>query len=360
MYITRTIQQPHRYGALTWFRSYLQPRGFKVCINGSNSHTREITFSVPQGSIMGAPLYSQYASTIKKVIPEKTDVHGYADDHAIKKEYEVSDITYTEPEAITSIKNTLPEIKTWMDLNRLQMNDSKTEFIVFGSKRHLKKVTINTINVNKCDIKKSSVIRYLGVLLDESLNLKEFIKAKCKTANFHLYLLRRIHQYLTIDSAKIVALGMVISHLDYANSILIGLPKTEIQKLQRIQNMTAKVVLKKQIHSSSTEALKELHWLPIHLRIKYKICSIMYNCRQGNAPEYLKSLLTKRNAKRSGLRSHNDTDYDIPICKNKTFADRSFSVQGPKLWNELPKSLKTATSVDVFKKELKTHLFYQF
>ena len=124
--------------------------------------------------------------------------------------------------------------------------------------------------------------------------------------------------------------------------------------------MTAKVVLMKEKHSSATEALKQLHWLPIHLRIKYKICTIVYNCKEGKAPDYLKTLLTKQNPKWSGLRLHNDTDYNIPFCKRKTFAERSFRVQGPKLWNELPVSLKTATSIELFKKELKTYLFRQY
>ena len=131
--------------------------------------------------------------------------------------------------------------------------------------------------------------------MDQCLNFKEQVKAICKTANYHLYLLRQIRQYLTFNAAKVVALGLVISRLDYANSLLIGMPNTEIQKLQRIQNMTAKVILKKQISSSSTDSLKELHWLPVHLRIRYKICVQVYNCKMGIAPNYLNDLLKEAN-----------------------------------------------------------------
>ena len=71
-----------------------------------------------------------------------------------------------------------------------------------------------------------------------------------KNCNYHLYLLRQIRQYLTVNAAKVVALGLVISRIDYANSLQIGMPNTKIQKLQALQNMTAKVILKKPISSS--------------------------------------------------------------------------------------------------------------
>ena len=348
--------------ALIWFQSYLQPRSFKVCVNNNYSIPRDISFSVPQGSINGASLYSIYASTIKDVIPDNTDIHGYADDHCIKKSYKATEILTAERETIASLQLTLTEIKNWMDMNRLKMNDTKTEFITFGSSKHLQKVAVNEICVNDCNITRSSVIKYLGALLDSRLNFKDHIKSKCKVASYHLYLLREIRNCLTLDAAKTVALGMIISHLDYANSLYIGLPKGEQQKLQRIQNLTAKIVLGRNKYSSSTDALKSLHWLPIHLRSKYKICVLMFNCRMGQAPVYLQELLLKKDIFRHGLRSNNFADYDyvVPFCKHSSFADRSFSIQGPKCWNALPVFIKCIGNLKAFKKALKTHLFKTF
>ena len=85
---------------LHWDKSYLQPRGFKVCINNTYSLPKQLTFSVPQGSINGAPMYSGYASTDKNVIPRETDIHSYADDHAIKKSYKASQVIPAERETI--------------------------------------------------------------------------------------------------------------------------------------------------------------------------------------------------------------------------------------------------------------------
>ena len=106
--------------------------------------------------------------------------------------------------------------------------------------------------------------------------------------------LRSIRKSLTLSAAKKVALGLVLSHLDYANTLYTGLPQLEINKLQRIQNMAAKVVTKAGRYDSSTADLKELHWLLIHLRIKYKIALLVFRCINGIAPSYLCKLLTPR------------------------------------------------------------------
>ena len=73
--------------------------------------------------------------------------------------------------------------------------------------------------------------------------------------------LKRIRRILTRDAAITVALGLVVAHLDYANAVFIGLPDVEFAKLQRIQNMPAKRVTGASKCDSSTETLKELHWL---------------------------------------------------------------------------------------------------
>ena len=118
------------------------------------------------------------------------------------------------------------------------------------------------------------------------------------------------------------------------------------------------LTLKKTRYHSSTEALKDLHWLPIVLRIKFKIVCLIYKCLNMESPGYLKNLLTYKTSSRV-LRS-NSKDMGtlvVPFTKHKTFAHRSFSVQGPLMWNSLPMDLRLSTSYSVFTKNLKTFLF---
>ena len=118
----------------------------------------------------------------------------------------------------------------------------RLEFIIFGLRQQLDRLVTMDINVNSAIVSNSSCIKYLGANLDERMSLKAMINRKCRVAMSNLQKLVLIRKSLTLDAATMVALGLVISHLDYANALYSGLPKSEIRKLQRIQSVTAKVV----------------------------------------------------------------------------------------------------------------------
>ena len=346
--------------ALSWFDSYLRPRAMKVNVGNEYSLPRELDVSVPQGSGAGPRLYSSYASTMKEVVPVAIDIHGYADDHALKRSFSGASRT-EERITMNSLKEATSKVKTWMDANKLKMNDDKTELILFGSRQQLNKTETVKLDVNGIDILRSKNIKLLGADLDENLSFSIMINRKCRVAFGNLQKLRSIRKSLTLSAAKKVALGLVLSHLDYANALYTGLPQLEIRKLQRIQNMAAKVVTKAGRYDSSTAALKELHWLPIHLRIKYKIALLVFRCINGIAPSYLCKLLTPPVATRYRLRSQTDSNtLVVPFTKCKTFADRAFSVAGPKTWNDLPEKIRSQKDLVTFKKALKTHFFLMF
>ena len=111
-----------------------------------------------------------------------------------------------------------------------------------------------------------------------------------------------------------------------------------------------------------TPLLKTLHWLPVRQRIVFKILLIVFKALNGQAPSYILELLTlKSNSHSHNLRSSNDTLLlKMPTCKTKvTLGDRAFSCAAPKIWNNLPLSIRKSQSVTSFKTKLKTHLFVQ-
>ena len=122
--------------------------------------------------------------------------------------------------------------------------------------------------------------------------------------------------------------------------------------------MTAKFVCDKDKCSSASECMAYLHWLPVRQRIDHKVLTKVYCCLNNEAPEYLKDLLTPLPGGREGLRSA--ALYKrllVPFVKCKTFAERSYSIRGPKLWNAMPNYIKQASNTDIFKKKLKTYLY---
>ena len=146
--------------------------------------------------------------------------------------------------------------------------------------------------------------------------------------------------------------------LDYVNSILIGLPKASIRQLQRVQNMTAKIVLQRNKFASSSKCLEELHWLPIQYQINFKVITLVFKCIHRLAPSYLEELIKIKRLRRQGLRSEQETR-QLEVCRSTrhTFAARSFRVRGPTLWNQLPEHIKKIEYYLTFKKHLKTFYF---
>jgi hypothetical protein len=154
---------------------------------------------------------------------------------------------------------------------------------------------------------------------------------------YNVHRIKQIRKYLDSDSCKTLVSSLVMSHLDYANSIFYGLPNITVKKLQRVQNAAAKLILNKSYMDSSTECLKQLHWLPIWIRIEYKLILLVFKCLSGKAPAYLSDLLIPTPQGAYGLRSSTQSKLLIvPYTSKITFAARSFSVAGPKLWNALP------------------------
>ena len=159
--------------------------------------------------------------------------------------------------------------------------------------------------------------------------------------------------------------SLVLTQLDYSNEILYEASECVIHKLQKVENFTAKVVLNRKTCESSLPALHDLHWLPIHARIDFKIPMMVFKfLHDKSSPSYLKDLLVinKHIGMYGNLRSNSQNEelLVIPYVKNKTFATWAFSVCGPELWNNLPTAIRSNDTLEKFKSLLKTHLFIMY
>ena len=344
------------HNALDWFTSYLKDRRLCVHIRNSVSENKCFNFSVPQGSCLGPVLFNLYCSTITSCISDEQNLGGYADDHCLIDSFNPN-IPQAEADCISRIESTLKNIGSWMTANKLKMNPAKTEIVTFATKSSFNKIQHNSIEVDQEKVAISSHLKYLGVWLDSHLSFEKHINSKCGVACMNIKSIAAIRRFIDLDTAKLLASSLVLTHLDYSNSILCGLPKKSIHKLQRIQNWAAKVVLHQDKSSSSTEALITLHWLPIKERIDFKILCLIYKCINTLAPDYLSSLLKIKTFSRVTRASTRGITLEVPQVKKATFAARSFSVYGPKLWNSLPPIIHHSSSYSVFKNKVKTELF---
>lgn len=168
-------------------------------------------------------------------------------------------------------------------------------------------------------------------------------------------------KYLPNHSLKTVVTALILSRLDYCNSLLAGLPDTQINKLQKVQTRAAKLVLgcSKFDRPNTKDILKALHWLPVRARIDFKIALFCFKSLKTTTPTYISDLITYYSPTRE-LRSSDQHLLNIPITKLKNYGDRAFSKFGPTVWNSLPLSVRTAGSEAVFRKHLKTYLFEKY
>jgi len=182
----------------------------------------------------------------------------------------------------------------------------------------------------------------------------------CKTLNFQLRNISRIRKYLDIDSCHHIVRSLVLSRLDYGNSLLIGTTDSNKTKLQKIQNRAVRVIFGLKRRDHITPHLKRLHWLPLRERLNFKLLTMMFQCIKKTAPKYIRDdihLYSSVQTAPYSLRSGNDTTMLFIPDTDSTAADYAFQVYGPRLWNTIPMHIREAPTFGRFKKQLKTYLY---
>ena len=204
-------------------------------------------------------------------------------------------------------------------------------------------------------------VKYLGVHIDTTLSLEAHISAVCKSCYWEIRKIAHIRKYLTQRAAAMLMSALVLSRLDFCNSLFAGLPKTQIKRLQLVQNHAARVVMKGRRRDHVTPLLRELHWLPVELRCQFKIATLVFRHFDESLPDYLSDCLVSRQCLRV-VRSSKDRRLDPPRRKSNyvNVGGRAFSRIAPNIWNSLPADLKSLPSLPTFKARLKTHFFRQY
>jgi len=338
--------------ALNFFRSYLSDRKQSVVIQSSSSDESSITTGVPQGSVLGPLLFSMYTTPLSSLLDSNVvNHHFYADDTQVYISFSAKD----QVASLNVLSGILNNIYTWFIDNKLSINPQKTEFLLIGTKQQHSKVSNTSLTIANSVIMPNDKVRNLGVIFDSELSYKAHIKKTCQTSFLYVRLLRTIRDHLDMNSTKLLANALVISRLDYCNSLLYGLPHATLNKLQLVQNSLARVVLPGvKRHDHITPVLKTLHWLPIEKRIKFKVATLTYKALIGQSPIYIQDLVHRLPP--SNRRSSGKNLLSCPFIKLST-SRRCFSFAAPTVWNSLPETLRECQSLPSFRKRLKAHLF---
>ena len=234
-----------------------------------------------------------------------------------------------------------------------------SHFLIISSKHQARKVQDNPLHIGSHSIMPSRTAKSLGAVIDSHLSMDSHISSICKTAYFHLRNIGRLRRYLDREALECVVHAFITTKLDYCNSLLHGIPTTQLNRLQSIQNTAARILTGTSRYDNITPVLRALHWLPVQQRIKFKIMVLVYKSINNMAPCYLCDLLQVHVPLRS-LRSGDQNLLTVPFTTSSITINRAFSVAGPRLWNNLPYAIRSSSSLNVFKSNLKTHLFREY
>jgi hypothetical protein len=358
--------------ALSWVKSYLSNRSFYVNLTGTKSSVFQLLYGVPQGSVLGPLLFILYTTPLSHIISKSASNHHlYADDTQLYMSFPATDFSSN----IAHLEDTIVSICDWMSANFLSLNPAKTEFLLIGQPRQLAKLDHPTISLpDNVTLSPAISARNLGVIFDSKLSFTEHISAISKSCLYHIRDLKRLRSTIDQPTARIIATALIHSKLDYCNSLLLNLPASHLNRLQLVLNSAARAVTRTSKFGHISPILKDLHWLKINERIKYKVLSLTYKILTTNQPSYLRSLLEFQAAR--STRSSSVITLIRPSNPSRLkLTDRSFYHQAPALWNSLPADLRIpsdnflthrsvsnsspfALSVSNFHKKLKTFLFH--
>ena len=348
----------HSFGVtnivLKWLTSYLRNRKFKVSIKKGTSEECILEIGVPQGSILGPLLFILYTADLEMIVKKYGfDVHLYADDTQV---YFAFDVHSKDPD-LNAIKLCFKEIKQWMSRNFLKLNEDKTELLDVGPYVS----PISSLDLGGFSITPVQKAKNLGFYFDHRMSLDAQISSVSQICYINQRNLSRIGSKLSHELKIQLVYSNILCFIDYCNAVYQGLTEKSLQKLQKIENNAVRFIFGlygKRWKENITPYLKQLHFLPVRYRIKFKIALLVYKCINNLAPDYLKGLLKLREIKRRVSRLDDDFFLlKVPPKSNFSRTEAAFCYTGPQIWNGLPFSIRSISVLQSFKTALKTYFF---
>ncbi|XP_046555665.1 G-protein coupled receptor 54-like [Haliotis rubra] len=230
----------------------------------------KVTTRRDNGSVLGPLLFSLYILPIGDIVRSHSlKFHLYADDNQLYISIKPSEVS----QGVHKIERCIMDIREWMAVNYLKLNDSKTQFLAIGSRQQLQKMPPGiTLKIGTEDVKTSNSARSLGIIFQSNMSLDEYVKSLCKSCFFHIYNIGKIRNFLDTETTK-----LLMQTLDPQPAVSEGTSgnTTHDRRRRKVAKMVAIVVI-----------LFASLWLPIHafslayhFHPKFPKTQVLYNIK---------------------------------------------------------------------------------
>ena len=328
--------------AYNWVKSYLDYRNQYVSIDGYKSNVRSISCGVPHGSILGQKMFIMYINdmcNISKIIKFIL----FADDTNIL----CSDSNITRlSERVCGVLATLD---SWFAINKLSLNITKTNFMLFG-KRLLN--TDIVIRIRNVIIERVRVAKFIGVHIDELLNWNchiKYVKSRLAKSSAILY---RCSQFINRTTMYILYCAIFLPYITYCSEIWGNTYPSNIQCICLLQKRAVRIVCGAGRLAHTTPLFSKLHTLKFEDITKLKTLNFMHNAYYNVLPSSNLFFFTKKN---TPYATRGINQFTIPRFRT-TMRSMTICVYGVKLWNSLEPILTNLNCVNTFKYKCKNML----
>ena len=221
--------------AKDWFHSYLDNRKQYVTLNGSNSSIKTILTGVPQGSVLGPLLFLIYINDLCKCV-KYSETYHFADDTNML-------LSHSSLETLAKRMNSdLKNLSQWLKANKLSLNVTKTELIIFHSSSKKTDPSLKIILDGKRLIQ-TDTVKYLGVLLDDHLLWSKQINHVATKLNQAIGILSKLRNRASLKILKMTYHSLFCSHLLYGSQLWGQSNVTSQNKIQKLQNRALRKIL---------------------------------------------------------------------------------------------------------------------